>query len=116
MKKVKAPNYLKAATRRWFEKLANGYEMSTHHLSLLELAARSWDRAEEARQLLRKEGLTQEDKNGVVRAHPAVQIEKDSQIRFSRLVRELRFPESPPAPDGRPPRLDGRKDYPDGTS
>jgi len=106
----KAPKYLSAAARRWYSQVASAYELAPHHRRLLELAARSWDRAEQARKILAKDGLTFADRHGAIRAHPGVAIERDSQLRFARLVRELALGDDAPVePYSRPPRV-GRKD------
>lgn len=105
---VKAPRYLSAPTRRWFEQVVADYVLESHHLRLLELACRAWDRAEQARMTLVTEGLTVKDRYDQVKPHPAVGIEKDSQIRFARLIRELALDIEPP-PESRPPRTGGQK-------
>ena len=105
---VRAPKHLSAASRRWYEDVAGNYQLDPHHLKLLELAGSSWDRAEEARRAMAKGGLTVTDRHGQIKVHPAVNIERDSQIRFSRLLRELRLDSDEP-PDPRPPRA-GRRD------
>ena len=106
--KVKAPPHLRPATKRWFEGVAADYVLESHHLLLLELAARSWDRAEEARKLLDAEGLTVTDRYGQTKPHPAVGVEKDSQLRFARLVRELGLDLGEPEPPNIP-RAGGQK-------
>jgi phage terminase small subunit len=105
---IKAPATLAAPTRRWFESVAETFILESHHLRLLELAGRSWDRAEEARQILAREGLTTTDKYGQAKPHPAIGIERDSQLRFSRLLREMALDTTPP-PDSRPPRTGGQQ-------
>jgi len=85
----KAPKHLKPATKRWFEHVVNEYQLDSHHLRLLQLAAESWNRSQEARTLLAKEGITVKNRHDESVPHPAISIERDSAIRFSRLLREL---------------------------
>jgi len=104
---IKPPPNLSAATKRWFAHIATTYELESHHLRLLELAGRSWDRAEQARKVLKREGVVTIDRYGQTKAHPCINIERDSQLRFARLIRELNLDEDQPGP--RPPRIGGRE-------
>ncbi len=101
--KPRAPAHLTAATKRWWREVAGEYDLEHHHLHLLTLAGEAWDRAGQARELLESDGITVLDRFGVARAHPAVAIERDSAIRFARLIRELDL-EGEPAPDPRMPQ------------
>ena len=104
--KIHVPANLSPASRRWFRETAENFILDQHHIKLLELAARTWDRAEEARKLLKADGLTFTDRYGQLKPHPAVAIERDSQLRFARLIRELRLDdEMPDAEYSRPPRI-----------
>jgi hypothetical protein len=47
-----------------------------------------------------------ENRHDEIRPHPAVSIERDSAIRFARLLRELGLGDEPA--DSRPPALRGR--------
>ena len=72
----------------------------------LEAACEAHDRKTEARALLDAEGLTIKNRHGELRPHPGVAIERDSAIRFARMLRELGLSDEPS--DSRPPRLSGR--------
>jgi P27 family predicted phage terminase small subunit len=65
------------------------YLLEAHHVRLLQLAGEAWDRCQQARQAIAADGITIKDDRGNIRAHPAVQIEKDSRIAFARIIREL---------------------------
>ena len=93
-----APDYLQPATRAWWESVVTRWELEPHHVRLLTLACVAWDRHEEARALLEREGLTTGTKAGGRRCHPAVRIESDCRLQFARLVRELDLDlDAPPA-------------------
>jgi P27 family predicted phage terminase small subunit len=88
-RKPRAPDHLQAATKAWFSAVLRDYLLEPHHVRLLQLAGESWDRCQQARQALASGGITTIDDRGNIRAHPAVQIEKDSRIAFARIIREL---------------------------
>ena len=81
------------------------YELEQHHIRLLTLAAEAWDRGQEARQVIGKEGLTYSDRFDAPRARPEVAIERDSRTAFARLMRELDLDAAPPPEPNRPPAL-----------
>jgi len=98
MKPQNAPEHLQPATRTWWLSVVTRWELEPHHVKLLTLAAESWDRCQQARELIDRDGLTTETKSGGLRAHPAVRIEIDSRLAFARLVRELDLDlDAPPA-------------------
>lgn len=70
---------------------------STEHRLLVE-AARALDRAEDAREVLKREGLTVLNSRGQVVAHPCVSIERDSRTLFARLARDLNLEPAQDAP------------------
>ena len=103
----KPPPHLTAATRRWWSGVVADFVLDPHHLRLLTLAGGAWDRGEQARKALAKNGLTFLDRFGQPRARPEVAIERDSRIAFARLLRELALDVGPPA-EYRPPNVVGR--------
>ncbi len=107
-KTIKAPNHLRAATKRWFAEVVEAFELESHHVRLLTLAAESWDRCQEARAILDKEGLTFEDRYGSPRSRPEIAVERDSRLAFARLIRELGFDVATPE-NTRPPRIGGQR-------
>jgi len=100
---MKAPKHLRLATRRWWLAVVEDYTLESHHLRLLTLAAEAWDRCQEAREALKKHGLTFTDRFGQPHARPEVNIERDSRVAFARLLRELALDVEPPRELGRPP-------------
>ena len=103
----KPPAHLSAGAKKWFAEVVRDFQLETHHVKLLQAAAECWDRLQEARRLLKKDGAVCRDRFGQLRAHPSVQIERDSRLAFARLIRELRLDDEV-LPDIRPPRLRGR--------
>ncbi len=108
MTAVRAPAHLAAPTRAWWRAVVADYALVEHHLRLLRLAAESWDRAQEARETIARDGAYFVDPRGVPRVHPAVAVERDARIGFARLLRELDL-DAESAPDPRLPRRGGRR-------
>jgi phage terminase small subunit len=86
---ARAPGYLSASARRWFAAVATTYHLEPHHVRLLTLCCQSWDRAEQARQVLAKEGLTYLDARGNPHGRPEVVIARDATALFGKLLRQL---------------------------
>src|SRR5918994_2004384 len=90
MKSVpKAPKHLSEPSRNWWRSCVREYSLEPHHLKLLQSAAECWDRQQQARAILDREGITFVDDRGNARVHPAVAVERDARVGFARLIREL---------------------------
>lgn len=96
----KAPAHLSASSKRWYREVAGDYDLQSHHLRLLQAAAEAWDRLQEARATLKRDGITTVDRYGAAKAHPCIAIERDARIAFARLLRELDL-DAEPLPDPR---------------
>jgi P27 family predicted phage terminase small subunit len=88
-KTQKAPAHLSSEAKAWWRRIVADYVLEEHHLKLLQVAAESWDRKEQARRLLAKEGITYTDRFGQPRKRPEVSIEEQARVQFLRAVREL---------------------------
>ena len=99
--------HLSADMRKFVRRIDRDFELEDHHRRLLVLAAEAHDRAQQARERLAKDGLTITTRHGEVRSHPCCAIERDSAIRFTRILRELGLAEHT-GEATRPPRLSGR--------
>ena len=83
------PAHLSPSAQDWWRSCVDRYVLEEHHLRLLRLCCEAWDRAQEAREQLRREGLTVPTRDGGLRSHPCVAIERDARLAVARLVREL---------------------------
>jgi phage terminase small subunit len=102
----KAPKHLCPATKRWWKSVVSTYELEPHHIRLLQLAAESWDRGQQAREILDAQGLTfVDDKLNRLTAHPCIAVERDCRLSFARLLRELDLDVEPTTASSRPPAL-----------
>lgn len=99
------PAHLAPETAEWWRAVLGDYELEAHHLRLLRLACEAWDRCQQARDILDRDGLTTETDSGGLKTHPAVAIERDARLAFARLLRELDLDAEPPQDRARPPAL-----------
>ena len=99
------PAHLRPETADWWRAVLADYELEGHHLRLLQSAAETWDRLQQAREMIDRDGLTIATGDGGLKAHPAVAIERDARLAFARLVRELDLDTGAPSGGTRPPAL-----------
>jgi phage terminase small subunit len=102
-KPIEAPRHLSKKTREWWELIVREYSFEEHEFYKLTAAAEAWDRKEEARKTLKKEGLIYVDRFGQPCSRPEVGIERDARLAFLRAIRELNLGNE--SPDSRPPAL-----------
>ena len=92
---VRTPGHLSSKSKSFYKRVVSEYDLENHHLKLLRLACESWDRGQQAREVIEKEGLTFIDKTGQPKPRPEVKIENDCRIGFARLLRELQLDATP---------------------
>lgn len=107
-----APMHLSPDAAGWWLQVMAEYDLEPHHVRLLTLAAEAWQRGQQARAILDRDGLTYIDRFDAPKARPEVAVERDSRIAFARLLRELDLdldglPEAPRAPALRSNRSGG---------
>ena len=102
----KAFKKLKAPTKKWVKKVEGEWQLDEHHRRLLILAAQCWDRAQDAKTLADQEGTLIKDRFNQLKTNPAVDIERQSMLAFSKLLRELGLDLTEPE-DPRPPYRPG---------
>lgn len=103
-RKPSAPGHLSPRARTFWRKIASEYVLESHQLELLRRVCEAMDTADQARSLLAAEGLTTSDRYDQLKAHPAVNIERDARLAIARLLRELNLAAEEPA-DSRPATL-----------
>ena len=99
------PAHLRPETADWWRSVLADYDLEEHHVRLLHLACEAWDRCQQAREQIDRDGLTVTTADGGMKAHPAVAIERDTRLAFARLIRELDLDAGAPAERSRPPAL-----------
>jgi len=105
---MKPPVHLSLEARRHWNRITAAYEITADSAMILETGLANWDMAQEARELLRREGMVVDGKR-----HPAIEIVKQGNATFLRAFRELGLNLAPPGDVGRPPLSLGEdKDVP----
>lgn len=100
------PAHLSAEAAEWWQSVVRDYSLEPHHLRLLQAACEAWDRMQQARQSIAEHGgVTFTDERGVIRAHPAVAIERDARVAVARMVRELDLDGGSSGEAPRPPAI-----------
>jgi P27 family predicted phage terminase small subunit len=102
---LEPPAHLAPETADWWCAVLAEYHLEAHHLRLLRLACEAWDRTQQAREILDRDGLTTQTETGGLKAHPCIGIERDARLAFARLLRELDLDAEPPPDRARPPAL-----------
>ena len=90
------PPHLSASAAQWWRTTVDRYVLQEHHIRLLQLCCEAWDRSQTARAQLDEEGLTVSGREGGIRPHPCIGIERDARLAVARLIRELDLDVEPP--------------------
>lgn len=99
----KPPKHLTLEARRIWTQLNTELELPTDALLTLRVALENFDRSQQARKILNREGLiVTNKKTGVSRKHPAAEIEKNATSQFLAAMRLLGFDSVAKGPVGRP--------------
>lgn len=90
--KPKAPAHLTADAKKLWGRLFADYELGdAAGLLLLQSACESYDRQQQARKILAKEGAIVKDRWGQAKPHPAAGIERDARNQLHGALRLLRL-------------------------
>jgi P27 family predicted phage terminase small subunit len=100
----RAPAELTSEAKSLWRTVVSEYEVTPADLRVLREACLAFDRAEQARKTVDREGLTYMDRFGAPRQHPAAGLELRHREQFAKLMRELQL-DGDAAPDPRMPRL-----------
>lgn len=102
------PDHLSDEMKRWWRLVTRRYALQSQHYQILQVACESWDRLQQARVVLAKDGITVTTRHGEKRVHPCVPIERDAKTSFLPATRELALADSDVPGESRPPRPAGR--------
>ena len=104
--RIKKPKFLKFRpdTRKFLVNVYQDYQIDDPAgFKLLEVAGGALDRLQEAQEILKREGITINDRNGNSKMHPACIIEKDARAHFLMALKSLNLDVEPLRDMGRPP-------------
>lgn len=92
MKTKTPPRHLSASARAWWKKLTADYEIGDAAGELLlTTALEAFDRLQEARKAINRDGAVVKDRFGQLRSHPAVTVERDARSGMVTALRALRL-------------------------
>ncbi len=102
----RAPGHLSKESKSWWKLIFNSYEMDESGSFILRQALECYDRLLEARQDIKKNGLTISDPvTKQLRQNPALKTEKEARSGLLQAWRLMRIDIEPPRPTaGRPPQ------------
>lgn len=99
-RKPKPPADLSREAKRLWQRLFDESDIDAAAEVLLDDLCRAWDRLQQARAILARDGLLITEKTGAGiekrRQHPGVLIERDSAARMMRAWRLLGYDQAPP--------------------
>ena len=93
---IKPPEHLSESAKAWWTQTVEFFQFEPDGLRILQLACEAWDRSQQAREILDREGLTYTDRFGAPRLRPEANIERDARISFARLLKQLGLDDEPP--------------------
>ncbi len=85
----KPPKHLSKEAKRLWDEINREWELDSAGLLILQAGLEAYDRMEQARRLIEKQGLTVVDKYGQVKMNPLVQVERDSRGLLLRCFKAL---------------------------
>lgn len=99
---IKAPEHFSEEAAELWNSILEEYELEPADKAILKVGLEAYDRLQLIREQIALEGATVTDPSGRVRAHPALQAEKQAASVYLQAFRLLALNEDPPLPVGRP--------------
>src|SRR5262245_35960758 len=84
-----APTGLSQEARKLWQTLVDTFEFDAPALLILATAMQTYDRRNQAREILAKEGIVQVDRFQQSKPHPAVFVERDTTALLLKLMKSL---------------------------
>jgi P27 family predicted phage terminase small subunit len=103
----KPPNHLSAPAKRLWADIFTEYAIDdAAGMAILQAALESFDRAQAARKAIKKDGMTITGRDGQVKSHPLLTVERDNRAAFLAGLKALNLDleplrDSPGRPGGR---------------
>lgn len=92
------PKHLEGDGRAFWVRIVRCYELLEHDFALLQGACEALQRAQEAREQIEEDGAYHLDRFDQPKAHPALQVERQSREQAEKLIRALCLDGDEPAP------------------
>lgn len=90
--RIQPPKHLRAPAKKMWDRLRADFDIDdSAGLALLEAACSAYQLSEDARELVRREGMTTVDRFGQTRSHPGVAIERDARSQMIAAFRALKL-------------------------
>jgi hypothetical protein len=97
----KLPGHLTRSATSWARSVLDDFDATESQVRLVIAAAEAWDRAQQARRAVSRDGAYWKDRLGNLRPHPGLAVERESRAAFARIVGQL---DLDAAPDDEPER------------
>lgn len=106
-KTIPAPPHLTAESTRLWVQVTSKFELDQADVMRLQSCCEAFDRMQQARRRLKKDGSFIKDRFKQLKTHPAVAVERDARVGFLRALRELGMDvaDGDPGEFARPPRI-----------
>ena len=99
-----APKHLSNEAKKIWKSILTEYAIDdSAGLRILQAACEAYDRAQAARVIIDKDGMTVLDKVGQVKSHPLLPVERDNRAAFLAGLKQLNLDLEPLKAIGRPP-------------
>jgi hypothetical protein len=85
----KLPGHISSSSRSWAESVLDEFEATASQVRLVIAAAEAWDRAQQARRAISRDGAYWTDRLENLRPHPGLAVERESRAAFARIVGQL---------------------------
>jgi len=101
--KNKPPGHLSTESKKFWVKLVFEYNIDDPAgLKILQVSLEAFDRAQAARKIIKKDGMTIVDKNLQIKSHPLLAVERDNRAAFLAGLKALNLDMEPLKGIGRP--------------
>ena len=105
MENQEVPKHFSEEAASLWQAVLNDYILDASEKAILKVGIEAYDRCQECRKKIYEEGITITDPSGRVRAHPALQAEKQAASVYLQASRLLGLGEEEARPVGRPGRF-----------
>lgn len=103
METIENVRHLSKEMQKWYKDIVINFDLESYDIKRLLVACESWDRLQEVKEILKKDGVSIRDRFGQVKAHPLLSTERDLNSTFLKAIKDMGLDIEPPGAIGRPP-------------